>query len=61
VEISKGEGNYRIFFDGPLNGIKTNKRKLYAIFEILYTMVDFFCCGFIYYWLNHVSLSKIDA
>jgi len=31
-----------MFFDGSLDGIKTNKRKLYAIFEILYTMVDFF-------------------
>lgn len=31
-----------MFFDGSLHGVKTNKRKLYAIFEILYTMVDFF-------------------
>ena len=31
-----------MLFDGSLHGVKTNKRKLYAIFEIFYTLVDFF-------------------
>jgi F0F1-type ATP synthase assembly protein I len=30
-----------MFFDGSLNGVKANKRKAYAVFEILYTTVDF--------------------
>ncbi|WP_019557222.1 YrhK family protein [Thiomicrorhabdus arctica] len=30
-----------MFFDGSLHGVKANKRKVYAMFEILYTIVDF--------------------
>ncbi|MDX1809973.1 MAG: YrhK family protein [Sulfurospirillaceae bacterium] len=30
-----------MLFDGSLHGVKVNKRKAYAVFEILYTAVDF--------------------
>ncbi len=30
-----------MFFDGSLHGVKANKRKVYAIYEVIYTMVDF--------------------
>ncbi|MDA3834574.1 MAG: YrhK family protein [Spirochaetales bacterium] len=30
-----------MLFDGSLHGVKAHNKKAYAVFEILYTMVDF--------------------